>query len=451
MQRGTGIEGCALFGAWIALALWIISTIWRRPHRWEWLVFAACALALRTGSALLADGRVSPGDSHWYLVIARNLLSGDGLTMFEPFMGSETRALFPPAYPLLLAGWGAVAGFSTLSLTTLSTVIDLAAAGAILLLASAFGARPAGNVAACLYLIWPAQMLDAPLAQKESLATLLALLLAYGWTTADAGKRRRAIFIGATTALLALTQPGETLLGGLFALAQLPRLGMRRLFAVGLPALGVAMLVMLPWWIRNYLWFHAFVPLTSGSGYSLWIGNNPAATGNWEEPPRALYGQPELAYSRAAGAIATTWIESHPFDFVHVTIAKFLRACAISEAGIVRLAAMRPPIGPRISALLFPSSYGAHLLLLSASAAALWVRRDPAMRGLMLMVAACVAQLLLFGVWFEFGERHRAFLTPFLLLAIAHWLTSIGARRSRSRAVPVLSRNIGLDASGTGE
>ncbi|WEK42131.1 MAG: glycosyltransferase [Candidatus Sphingomonas colombiensis] len=433
-RLGVSAGGIALLGAWSALVIWVLFTTLRKPKHWEWLIFAGFALALRVGSAALADGRSSPGDPHWYLVIAGNLLSGRGLTMFEPYMGSQTYALFPPAYALLLAGWGAVAGFSTASLTILSTLIDMAAAGVILLLANALDARRAGVAAACLYLIWPAQLLDAPLAQKESLASLFVLLLAYGWTVAEPKMRSHAIAIGACTALLALTQPGETLIGGLFALVQLPRLGLRRLLAIGLPALGAAALVMLPWWVRNYMIFGQFVPLTSTSGYSLWIGNNPNATGNWEEPPAALYGLPELAYGRAAAGLAWKWIEAHPADFAHITIAKFLRACAISDAGILRLAVMRPPISATIGALLFPLSYGAHLLMLGAGAMALQLRGNAAMRAISLMVAACMAQLILFGVWFEFGERHRAFLTPFVLLAIAQGVVVAHSRRSVTSA-----------------
>jgi hypothetical protein len=33
-----------------------------------------------------------------------------------------------------------------------------------------------------------------------------------------------------------------------------------------------------------------------------------------------------------------------------------------------------------------------------------------------LLVYACLAQILLFGIWFEFSERHRLFMTPFLIL-----------------------------------
>lgn len=423
---GWSADGTALLVVWSALAVWALSTTLRGAKRWEWLVFAGCAMALRVGSAILTDGRVSPGDPHWYLVIAGNLLAGHGLTMFEPFMGVQTYALFPPAYPLLLAAWGAVAGFSTASLTILSTLTDLAAAGVIILLAKALDVRRAGWAAACLYLIWPTQLLDAPLAQKESLATLLALLLAYGWIVADPKKLHHAIAIGAATALLALTQPGQALLGGLFALTQIPRLGLRRLFTIGLPALGAAVFVMLPWWLRNYMVFGHFVPLTSASGYSLWIGT----TGSWEQMPAALRGLPELAFSRAAASVAWKWIGTHPGAFAHDTIAKFLRACAVSEAGIHRLAVMRPPISAAIGALLFPLSYGAHLLMLGGGAVAVQLRRDQAMRVISLLIAACIAQLMLFGVWFEFGEHHRAFLAPFLLLAFAYLVSVVRLRRS---------------------
>jgi hypothetical protein len=36
----------------------------------------------------------------------------------------------------------------------------------------------------------------------------------------------------------------------------------------------------------------------------------------------------------------------------------------------------------------------------------------------LLLIAACLIQLMFFGVWFEFSERHREFLTPFLLLLV---------------------------------
>ncbi|RDE04775.1 glycosyltransferase family 39 protein [Sphingomonas aracearum] len=433
---GPSIGGLVVLALWAGVAGWVLAGSIHTAPRWQWGVFWLVALGFRVAAALLTDGRVSPGDPHWYLVLAENLLHGRGLTLFEPFMGVEAHALFPPAYALLLAGWGGLVGFTTGTLLLLSTLTDLAAAAVIVQLGRSLATPRAGIAAASLYLIWPSVVFDAPLAQKESFATLLALLLAWGWVRAD---RERAFWrswlaIGVPAGLLALTQPGQAPLAGLFAIALLPRLGLRRMLAVGVPAAGVAAAVMVPWWVRNWRVFGQFVPLTSAGGYSLWIGNNPDATGSWEPPPAALRGLPEIAFGKAAAAIAKQWIVTHPLDFVHLTIAKFLRACAVSDFLVDRLAAMRPPIARSVGALLFPLSYGAHLLLLGGGAAALGLRRTAGLPTTLLLLAACIAQLALFGVWFEFSERHRAFLTPFLLLAVAQAVA--GLRAGVSRIIP---------------
>ena len=394
---GASAGGWALFAAWLVVAAWIVTHLPRATGRGAWIAFATAAVALRVAAALLSDGRVSPGDPHWYLVLARGLLAGDGLGLVEPYMGTRAVALFPPAYPLLLAGWGAIAGLSTASLVLLSSLLDLASAGLIVLIARRLGAARAGVAAAGLFLIWPAQLLDAPLAQKESLVTLLALLLAYGWSVTNGRVRQAA------------------LLGGLFALLQWRRLGTAQLVRAGAAAAGVAALAMLPWWWRNYDLLGAFVPLTSASGYSLWIGNNPAATGTWMPPPAALYGLPELAFSHAAGRIALEWIAAHPAEAARLTVAKFVRAMGLADAGLVRLAAMRPAVTAPLTALLLPLVQGTHVLLLALSSAATFrLHGERATR----LLAACFAQLLLLGVWFEFDERHRAFVTPLLLLAV---------------------------------
>lgn len=421
---GVSPGGIALLILWIVCAGWALATSVRKPARGEWIAFIAVAVALRVASGILAEPRVSPGDSHWYLVLAENLLAGRGLVMDEPFMGVACRALFPPLYPLLLASWGAVAGFGAPSLLVLSVLIDLAAAAAIVRLADMIGARRAGIAAALVYLIYPSVLFSAPLAQKEGLCSLLVLLLAIGWVRAArrdeaGGAWRDALAIGLPAAGLALTQPGEAMLAMLFGVVLAQGIGMRRLLAIGIPAALVAVAAMLPWWIRNALVFGTFVPLTTSAGYSLWIGNNPDTTGNWLPPPEQLRGLPEIAFGKAAAAIAKDWIIHNPGAFVHTTIAKFLRACAIGDFGVARLAAMNPPISAAIDALLLPAAQGAHLLLLAGGAAALRIRRDPAIVTLAALLLACILQLLLFGMWFEFGERHREFLTPFVLLAIA--------------------------------
>ncbi len=429
---GVSAAGLALFGGWGIVAAFALSILARTPKRHEVLGFAVAAMILRIGSLWLSAGRVSPGDAREYLALAHNLLAGRGLVVADAYMHLDVRALYPPLYPLLLAGWGAVAGLSAPSLLALSTVIDLLAAWAIAQLGARCGNAPGGMAAAALYLIWPSTLFDAPLAQKESLEVLLIALLALGWINAARVDWRTAARIGVPAGLLALCQPGQAALAALFALAALQRLGWARVIALGARAGGVAMLVLLPWWVRNALVFGEFVPLTSAGGLSLWVGENPAATGNWMPYPPALTGLRELAYGRAAAGLAVDWMVHHPLDVARLNAAKFVRAMGVAQSGVVRLAAMRPALGD--AAALLPVSQISHLLLLAAASAALVLHRVPLLA--VILIAACLAQLLIFGLWFEFGERHRDFITPFLLIAV----TSANVRRRTTPAAASSAR-----------
>ncbi len=419
---GFSIAGIVLLGAWAAVATTGALAVLRKPPDLSLVLLIASAILLaRLAIATIALGRMSPGDPDIYPVIARQLLAGQGYYFDQADMGERVWALYPPAYPLLLAGWGAIAGFSTWSLVALNLLIDSAAAWMVARIGRQLGLPGAGRAAALLYLFWPSLIFSAPLAQKEGLATLLISVLASVWLAHARGGRsgwRSALALGAPAGLLALTQPGEAPLAALFGLVLVGQIGWRRVIGIGVAALPIAIMTMLPWWVRNWIIFGAFVPLTSAGGISLWIGNNADATGNWMAQPAYLRGVPELDYARRMAALAKLWIIGHPVDFIRLTLAKFVHALGVGEFGPFRFVITSPPIPPAMAALLLPVSHGGHLLLLGAGAVALRARRAPALATIALLLAACFAQLALFGVWFEFGERHREFITPFLLLAI---------------------------------
>lgn len=416
---GLSFAGVAVLAGWMIVAGWCVAGA---PSRRACIWFAVVAAAMRLVGLALVAGRESPGDPHWYLVLAQHLLAGDGLYLDDPAMGARAWAEFPPAYPLLLAAWGSLAGLSALSVLVLSTLLDLGSALAIARLGRRLGEERAGWAAAALYLIWPSVLLDAPLAQKESLEMLAVLALAHGWLGAgERGLWRSALAIGGSAGLLALTQPGAAALAGLFGLVSIPRLGFGRMLRVGVAAAVVTVLVMAPWWVRNWHVLGAFVPLTSVGGLSLWIGENPQATGNWMPYPTAATHVPELESARVAGRLAIEWMTQHPWEVARSNAAKFVRAMGIGQFPLVRLAAMRPAPGPAVTAVLLTLVQGAHLLMLAAGAASLWRRASP----LLPLLLGVMLQLALVGVWFEFGERHRELLTPFLLLAV----TTACARR----------------------
>ncbi|MCW6529899.1 glycosyltransferase [Sphingomonas lycopersici] len=410
-----GIDAAALLvlALWLAAAALAIPLFARRPAGRTWLVLLLVTAGLRIGVAIPCLDRVPGGDALFYPLLAYSLSHGHGLQVHEPFIGETVRALYPPLYPLVLAGWHGAFGLATGALCALNLLIDGAAALLVARLGQRTGHAGAGRAAAWLYMIWPSVLLSSPLAQKEGLVALLVLALAHAWLRARVRADRRAIaLIGVASGLLALTQPALAPLSAILGLLLMWRTPPALIRAASGGAI-VAALLMLPWWIRNWLAFHTFIPLTSAGGISLWIGNNPDATGNWIAAPAALRGIPELAYSRTLAAMAWHWIEQNPAGFVRLTLQKFFRAMAIAQAEVARLGDMRPAPSPRLAQSLFPVAQATHLLLIGTAALALWRRPRGAVA---LLVAACLIQLALFNIWFEFGERHREFLTPFLLL-----------------------------------
>lgn len=417
---GISGEGALLFTAWLGAVALAVPLSRAVPSRVFVAALVVVAIGLRLVVAAAFVGRTPAGDAFNYVALANGLTAGRGLSIYEPSVGGTMLAFYPPGYPLLLGGWSVLFGTSTLSLFALNALIDAAAAAMLYRLAAMIGRAGAGRSAAWAYLIWPSVLLSSPLAQKEGLCVLLVLALAVAWLRAvERPGWATAALVGAIAALLALTQPGQAPLGPLFGLALIPLARFRTVAKAASRALPFAVVAMLPWWVRNWLVLGAFVPLTSAGPISLWVGNNPDATGNWLPLPERLRGLPELGCARAAGAMAREWIEANPLAFARLTLTKLVRACGVSQFGIVRLAAMSPVPPALLTALLFPFAQGAHLLLLGGSALAGWNRGGRIPPVLTLLLAACLVQLALFGVWFEFGERHREFVTPFLLLLVA--------------------------------
>jgi hypothetical protein len=253
--------------------------------------------------------------------------------------------------------------------------IDLTGFAAIIWLGSALGSRSIGLVAGLAYLWAPPEILMAPYAHKEGLVAALAV------ASAAAAIGKRPAMLGVLSALLALTQPALIPLSAMFACAFLPPASWPIFVSVGVIA-------MLPWWIRNWLLFHSFVPHTTSSGLSLWV----AAFGNgnnWTRyPPSILHGS-ELDVNRNGGAMAIQYISSHPSQWLAKCMMKTLRALA--QWPFTALLLLTPFVLGKISILC-------------------WL---------------CLLQLFAFQAWFEMGQRHLFYMLPFLLL-----LGSSAARRA---------------------
>jgi 4-amino-4-deoxy-L-arabinose transferase-like glycosyltransferase len=101
----------------------------------------------------------------------------------------------------------------------------------------------------------------------------------------------------------------------------------------------VAVLVVLPWTIRNYLVFHEFVFLTTEGGVTFWQGNNALSAGGgtladesvWpgsDYPDRGFYGWSDLTEPESDHKFFTEgwrWIRAHPLAFISLIPRKILR------------------------------------------------------------------------------------------------------------------------------
>lgn len=378
-----------------------------------------CALAARLLVLCLTWGRVSHGDPLAYQIIAENVATGHGMVVADPISGTEYRAFYPPLYPLLLALVGSVFGLGQPVVLLLNFLIDASTAAVVLLIGAQAGFRRAGAVAAAIYLLWPSTVLFAPIAQKEGLGALLAVSSASLLLRA---KTQPSVYLaglfGLVAGLTALNQPALAPLPLLFVIALLPEIRHSMRPVMPIAAIGMAALAMLPWWIRNAIVFGAFVPFTTGSGMALWMGAfNPGEW--WTAPDHRLLGGNELQMSSDFAAAARDWIAHHPGQYLLQCIEKAGRGVMGGWWAIDRLTRMDPPVPALVRFV--PITLALAAALNAAGAAGAIAIRGPLAR----LLIACLAQMLIFQMWFEFSERHTYFMIPFLMLASTAGVASV--------------------------
>ncbi|HAB52188.1 MAG TPA: hypothetical protein DCE80_08480 [Ignavibacteriales bacterium] len=92
--------------------------------------------------------------------------------------------------------------------------------------------------------------------------------------------------------------------------------------------LGIMLLVISPWTIRNYLVFNKFVLIKSNIGHAFWVGNNPRASGNMEivfpekEEIEKISVLTEVERERIFITKAFTFIKENPKQFVSLFFSK---------------------------------------------------------------------------------------------------------------------------------
>jgi 4-amino-4-deoxy-L-arabinose transferase-like glycosyltransferase len=278
--------------------------------------------------------------NHWaFGLIARSIASGHGFG--SPFAETGSSALLPPVYSYLLAGVFEVFGIETrtsvLAALSLNSLFSALTCIPVFLLArQAFGERVA-KWAGWGWAFSPYGVYyGADWAWSTCPVTLeLSCLFLFAWRLEDSSRKRDWVLFGALCGIAALTEP--------VVLAVLPLLGIYTLYrrfrlsrpwksqTIAVALAGIA--VLSPWLVRNYELFHRFIPVRSGFGLELYIGNNGYSQHWVNRTLHPNHSDAELSEYERDGEIAymdhklqqaKDYIRSHPAWFAWMTMRRIL-------------------------------------------------------------------------------------------------------------------------------
>lgn len=240
---------------------------------------------------------------------------------------------------------------------------------------------------------------------------------------------RHGLWLGLWWGLLALTQASLAITPAFIALVLVWQRGLAATLRLGLAALPTLLLVLLPWWLRNWLVFGAFVPLTTASGF---MANSALVHIRGSFPP-GLFDLPEPERSRVMGQLARGIVADNPLGAAREYARSLAWGFAFEEASLARYRHTVPAISADNHARLEVLLQGSWTALLASAALGIWARlRQGLADPVALYTLALLAAIGLSNVWFEFGERHRLILTPFLLLiAAGFWIRRLAEKTER--------------------
>jgi 4-amino-4-deoxy-L-arabinose transferase-like glycosyltransferase len=259
--------------------------------------------------------------------VARSLVAGHGFG--SPFVSTQSSAIMPPVYPLIVAAFFYLFGIHTLhsiiAIHAFDCVINSLAIVPIVLLARrSIGPR----VAVWAGWAWAFAPYGIYFSAAWAWSTHL-LLLSLLWLLylAQDLERSPRLWLWAGFGLLAgfagLTEPSVlVVIPFLLALAafRLARAGKRWLLPGLVASLTLAATIS-PWLIREALLFHRFIPMRDSMGLELWMGNNGYDLRWTSDDLHPLHDASELADYNSMGELAymdhkaeqaKAYIHAHP-------------------------------------------------------------------------------------------------------------------------------------------
>ncbi|ETX05499.1 MAG: hypothetical protein ETSY2_22560, partial [Candidatus Entotheonella gemina] len=403
------------------------------PHGVWWVLMAAFLLRLTCmlifGSHLYAD-EAEMGE------IARNILAGQGFSL--SLLGPEQPTAFiPPFEPYFFALIHGVFGDTPLSyaiLIAIRSALSVTSAYVAYRIVRDTWSERLAILTLCTIAFYPPFIYYSAISEylvRPPFSVLLCLLIV--WCLLHFERHPslgRACLTGGVFGFSLYVQSNFMSFIP-FALAWMayvlwcsrePLQGWRKLLPlVAMPL--IAMLLLLPWTVRNYRAFGELVPLRTGFGLLFWLANNPVATGDllsvssWYVPrfdmaPAQTLSPPLLAQVRQANEVerdrlllreATQFITSHPERYLQLTLIR-LRSFWLGPPKHHKTAWKQIAV----------AAYGTYsVVLLGLALTALAFRRD---RVVWLFVLLVIHFMLLYGLVQASYSYYRMDSEPFCLI-----------------------------------
>ncbi|MGI8751484.1 MAG: ArnT family glycosyltransferase [Acidimicrobiales bacterium] len=296
----------------------------------------ALALLVRVAIVVKTHGSYAPiDDAADFSRIAVSIAHGHGFGRSSVQGAIGPSAFRAPLWPGLLGAVYAVTGVSWTAGRLLLAVVGTGVVGAIGALGRHIAGRKVGLVALYVAAVYPPLVLGGYQLNYEpvmALFILSAMLCGLRWRDRP-GQMRWLVLAGILSGLAVLCREnGALVLVALWIMivgarspASLRSVGQRLLVIT-----GCAVLVVVPWTIRNELQFHSFVPVTDSPGLAFVGEYNPYTAAHLESPTSfdfSSFISPQELASRTdsepqimakAKTAAVRYIEAHPSDVPRV-------------------------------------------------------------------------------------------------------------------------------------
>lgn len=406
------------------------------------VVFAAWASRGAPTAAVITD-------QFMYWFHGQNLAHGRG---YVAYLRGTPTAYNPVGWPLMLAGVVAVTGwvgldrYDVTAAVLLQLVLGVLIVWLVFLLADAALGRRIGLTAAFLVAVWPSQIATVATFSIENAFTAsylaaLLVLVRHDWSAGSPSWRRVMAFgfaIGLSSQIRPFSLPMLLAVGVALLIAGHGWKAAVRCTAV---AAGCALMVFVPWTIRNAAQMDAFVPSSTNLGDTMCMSRFPGSDASFAFAVHQWCADstlPEVERNSANIRAALRFVRDHPGEEVQLIGRRFARMMAhdhITLDEVVNNWGITSSSRTRLPFLAWWSDvyYWSMMALAIPGVAVLARDRRGSPRVGVLACAAVTLLVIPLGLWG--APRFHVPLLPLLAIAAATTVVQLAALAHARRAV----------------